>query len=79
MPIFTVPSRMLAMAGLRPRVIYNPGYGQQFVIMPYLTGENFAARWGGSRVARDCTGLSMTGAQARPDASQRIDMAYAQG
>ncbi len=78
-PIFTVPSRMLAMAGLRPGMIYNPGYGQQFVIMPYLTGENFAARWGDRRIARDCTGVSMTVAQARPDASQRIDMAYAQG
>ncbi len=78
-PIFTVPSPMLAMAGLRPGMIYNPGYGQQFVIMPYMNGENFAAQWGGKRVAGDCTGVSLVRAQGRPDASRSIDMAYAQG
>jgi hypothetical protein len=77
-PVFTVPSQMLAMAGFRPGMVYSPGYGQQFLVMPYLSGENFAAQWGGRRVGNYCSGVSLLRAQPRPDASRGIDMAYAQ-
>ena len=76
-PIFTVPSQMLAMGGLRQGMVYNAGYGQQMLIMPYMDGENFAARWGPTRVSRDCLGVSRVNAQPRPDASRGIDAAYA--
>jgi len=75
-PIFTVPSQMLAMGGLRQGMVYNAGYGQQLLIMPYMDGENFAARWGQTRVSRDCFGVSLVNAQPRPDASRGIDAAY---
>ena len=78
-PIFTVPSQVLAMGGYRPGMIYSPGYGQQFLIMPYMSGENFASQWGEKRIARDCTGVSVVNAQPRADASHGIDMAYANG
>lgn len=78
-PIFTVPSQMLAMGGYRTGMVYSPGYGQQLVIMPYMSGENFASQWGGKRIAQDCTGVSLVNAQPRPDASRGIDMAFANG
>jgi len=76
-PIFTVPSQMLAMGGLRQGMVYNAGYGQQLLIMPYMDGENFAARWGQTRISRDCMGVSIVNASPRPDASRGIDAAYA--
>jgi len=76
-PIFTVPSPLLARAGLRQGMTYNPGYGQQLLIMPYYNGEAFAAQWGGRRVARDCAGVSRVGARPRPDMSRGIDQVYA--
>ena len=78
-PIYTPPSPMLAAGGLRQGMTYSPGYGNQFLIEPYLNGEGFSAQWGQSRMAKDCTNVRRTGAQARPDANQAIDMAYAQG
>jgi len=78
-PIFTVPSQMLAMAGLRQGMTYNPGQGVQMLIMPYLNGEAFAAQWGAQRIAQGCAGVLRTNNRARPDSSQAIDMAYAQG
>ena len=76
-PIFTVPSQMLAMGGLRQGMVYNAGYGQQLLIMPYMDGENFAARWGQTRISRDCMGVSIVNASPRPGASRGIDAAYA--
>ena len=77
-PIFTVPSPMLEMAGLHPGIIYHPGMGVRLLIMPYMTGEAFAADWGGQRLARSCSGVSGTGSKARPDQSQAIDTTYQQ-
>jgi len=78
-PIYTVPSRMLAMAGLRPGMYYKPGQGVQMLIEPYLTGEAFASQWGAQRLARTCASVSRVGAKARPDSSSAIDLAYAHG
>jgi len=78
-PIYTPPSPMLAAGGLRQGMTYSPGYGNQFLIEPYLNGQAFSAQWGLSRVAKDCTNVRATGTRARPDANQAIDMAYAQG
>lgn len=77
--VFTPPSPMLAAGGLRQGMTYSPGYGNNFLIEPYLNGQAFSAQWGQSRVAKDCTNVKRTGARARPDANQAIDMAYAQG
>lgn len=78
-PIYTLPSPLLARAGLRVGSVYSPGYGQQFVVMPYHNGESFAVQWGGQRVGRTCGGAQRTSAQARPDASRGIDQAFAAG
>ena len=77
-PIFTVPSDMLEMAGLHPGMIYDPGMGVRLLIMPYMTGEAFAADWGAQRLARSCSGVAGTGSKARPDQSQAIDTTYQQ-
>lgn len=77
-PLFTVPSPMLEMAGLRQGMVYNPGQGVQLLIEPYMTGEQFAANWGPRRVAESCSNVSRTGAQARPDQSQAINTTYQQ-
>ena len=42
-PVFTVPSQMLAMAGLRPGMTYNPGQGVHMLIAPYMNGQAFAS------------------------------------
>ena len=79
MPVYTPPSPMLTAGGLRQGMTYSAGYGNQFLIEPYLNGQAFSAQWGQTRVAKDCTNVTRTGARARPDANQAIDMAYAQG
>jgi hypothetical protein len=78
-PVYTPPSPMLAAGGLGQGMTYSPGYGNQFLIEPYLNGEAFSAQWGQARVAKDCTNVRRTGARPRPDANQAIDTAYAQG
>jgi len=77
-PIFTVPSDMLEMAGLHPGMVYDPGMGVRLLIMPYMSGEAFAADWGAQRLARSCSGVTGTGSKARPDQSQAIDTTYQQ-
>jgi hypothetical protein len=77
--VFTPPSPLLTAGGLRQGMTYSPGYGNNFLIEPYLNGEAFSAQWGQSRVAKDCTNVARTSARARPDANQAMDMAYAQG
>ena len=74
-PSYTVPSIMLARSGLRPGMIYNAGHGQQFVIMPYMTGQTFAARWGASRMARNCSAVKLTRMHPRPDVKRGMNMA----
>src|ERR1700739_3622020 len=41
-PVYTVPSPMLAAGGLRQGMTYSPGYGNQFLIEPYLNGQAFS-------------------------------------
>jgi hypothetical protein len=76
-PIYTVPSPMLTATGIGPGKVYSPGYGQQWLVMPYLDGQSFAARWGAERVGRSCGAVQRTGVQPRPDASHGIDRALA--
>ena len=71
-PIFTVPSPMLEMAGLHQGMVYNPGQGVQLLIEPYMDGEQFAAAWGAQRIAEGCANVSRTGMAPRPDQSRAI-------
>lgn len=76
-PIYTLPSPLLAQAGIGVGGVYSPGFGQQLVVMPYLNGGTFADQWGAQRVARTCGEVQRIGAQARPDVSRGIDQAFA--
>jgi hypothetical protein len=79
-PIFTTPSMMFMRGGLFPGMTYSPGQNVHMLIKPYMNGEAFAARWGMPRMARNnCTGVSRTSSQARPDSGSAIGAAYAQG
>jgi len=78
-PVFTLPTQMMAMAGLREGMIYSPGQGVQMRIRRYENGEAFASDWGAERIARGCSAVTRTSAKPRPDSSHAIDMAYAQG
>ena len=78
-PVYTPPTQMLAMAGLREGMIYSPGQGVQMRIKRYLNGQAYANEWGAERVGRGCTGVTRSSSKPRPDSSQAIDMAYAQG
>lgn len=78
-PIYSVPSGMTAMARLGPGAVYNMGNGVSTVIMPYMDGRTFAAQWGAVRVAAACGSPKLMGSRARPDSSQGLDTAYAQG
>ena len=64
-PIFTVPSPVLEMAGLHQGMVYNPGQGVQLLIEPYMDGEQFAAGWGAQRIAEGCATVSRTWPRAR--------------
>jgi hypothetical protein len=77
-PIFTVPSPTLEMAGLHQGMVYSPGQGVQLLIEPYMNGEQFAAGWGAQRIAEGCANVSRTGEAARPDQSRAIDTTYQQ-
>jgi hypothetical protein len=78
-PIFTVPTQMMAMGGLREGMIYSPGQGVQMRIMRYQPGQAFAAQWGAERVGRACASVTRTSSNARPDSSSAFDQAYAMG
>jgi hypothetical protein len=78
-PVYTPPTQMLAMAGLREGMIYSPGQGVQMRIKRYLNGQAYANEWGAERVGRGCTGVTRSASKPRPDSSQAIDMAYSQG
>jgi hypothetical protein len=60
-------------------MVYNPGYGQQFLVMAYRTGAAFASEWGSRRIAKGCGGVTGQGARPLPQATRQIDMAYAAG
>lgn len=74
-PVFAVPTPALSFAGFTEGTTYNPGYGQSFVVESYQAGEQFAAEWGARRTG--CAQLKAS--RALPDATQAIDMAYANG
>lgn len=76
-PFFTVPNPMLQMAGLSTGSVYNMGYGQSAVVMPYMTGEGFAAHWGNNRINKSCQNAQLIGNQSRPSESQALAEAYA--
>ena len=76
-PIYTLPSPLLAQAGIGIGGVYRPGFGQQLVVAPYYSGQAFADQWGAQRIARSCVGVERIGSQARPDASRGIDQAFA--
>jgi hypothetical protein len=78
-PVFTVPSRYMAMAGLRPGMMYNPGGGISMMIEPYQSGQNFAAAWGGQRLRAECANVALASSRPRPDASSAISNAYGAG
>ena len=78
-PIYTMPSQYMAMAGLRPGMMYSPGQGVSMMIEPYQTGQNYAASWGGQRLRAECGNVALKSAQARPDASSAISNAYGAG
>jgi hypothetical protein len=78
-PVFTVPSQMTAMVGMRSGMMYSPGGGISMMIEPYQTGQNFAASWGNQRLRSECSNVALKGSQPRPDASSAISNAYGAG
>lgn len=76
-PIYTLPSPLLAEAGIGIGGVYRPGFGQELVVAPYYGGQAFADQWGAQRIARSCGGVQRIGSEARPDASRGIDQAFA--
>jgi hypothetical protein len=77
LPVFSVPNRLTAAAGLREGMNY-PGMAN-VILARYQPGAQFAAAWGAQRVARVCAQPQVKAARARPEASRSIDMAYAAG
>jgi len=75
-PFFTAPNPMLQVAGLSIGSVYNMGYGQSAVVMPYMTGEGFAAHWGKDRINKTCQNVLLIGHQSRPSESQELTEAY---
>ena len=78
-PIYSVPSRMMAMGGYGPGRVFDMGNGVHTLIMPYMDGETFAAQWGARRVAVACGSPRLMGEKPRADSSRAIDYAYARG
>jgi len=77
-PPFTPPSQMLAMAGFREGMWYSPGYGVNMMVRSYETGRGFAQSYAESVLGRRCSGVTITSARDRADASEAINAIYAQ-
>lgn len=65
--VFTQPSRMLAMAGLREGGTYGLGDGTKAEIRRYIPGPQFARAYAQNFVARQCSGLQVQSNNVRQD------------
>lgn len=80
LPPFTVPNRMLAMAGFREGSWYSPGYGVRMMVRQYQPGAAFAEDYVRTKVAPQvgCSRLTITSRASRPDLTQYLNALYAQ-
>jgi len=80
LPPFTVPTRLLAMAGFRDGSWYSPGYGVRMLVRRYEPGAVFAEDYVRSMVARrlGCESLSIASRASRDDLTEALNGLYAQ-
>jgi hypothetical protein len=65
--LFTQPSQMLAMAGLREGGYYGMGDGTKLEIRRYIPGPQFARSYAQIFVSRQCSGLQVQSNNVRQD------------
>jgi hypothetical protein len=76
LPVFAVPTPMLASQGLRAGSVFSPGPGLSLFVAPYVTGQQFAAQWGGFRVSRVCGQVALKSSRRLPQAAGAVDALY---
>jgi hypothetical protein len=71
-PLYTQPTQMLAMAGLREGGMYMVGDGTKMEIRRYIPGQQYAYSYVDAVVRRQCSDLRITANNARPDLAARF-------
>lgn len=71
-PLYTPPTQMLAMAGLREGGIYGLGDGTKMEIRRYIPGQQYAHYYVDGVVRRQCSDLRITANNARPDLAAKF-------
>jgi hypothetical protein len=73
---YAVPNPTLEATGFSEGSEYSPGYGVTFVVLPYLSGAEYALEHARRRLG--CEGFEQTGGGERPDLSSRLGAVYAE-
>lgn len=73
LPPFALPTPQLTQLGFREGSAYSPGYGVNMIVMPYLSGEQFARYYIVSRVGQVCAGPQIVSMQALPQTVQAMN------
>jgi len=66
-PPFVIPTSMSLMMGQVPRSWYDPGYGVKMMVMPYLSGKNYASEYAKGTISEWCPDLSISSSRNRAD------------
>jgi membrane-associated protease RseP (regulator of RpoE activity) len=79
LPVYSVPNAGTAIGGFRQGSVFPIGPGVQTILMPYMDGQTFAARWGLTRISQACPSAKLMGSRPRNDTTTAMDQIYANG
>lgn len=76
---FTMPTQLLAMAGMREGMNYSPGYGNVWPIRRYMPGPQFAQEYS-MKLAREvqAADLQFKSVRPRPEFDSNVNSAFGQ-
>jgi len=77
-PVFTVPSPMLTMAGFREGTWYSPGYGVQMMVKRYTPGFYFITEYLQSNFGHRLANFKIVSQKNRPDIASSFNQIYSQ-
>lgn len=77
-PPHVMPTSTGMLAGQLPGTLYDPGYGVPMLVMPFMSGKDYARHYANETVSRWCPGMRIENSRNRPDASRAINEIYQQ-
>ena len=77
-PMYAVPTQILAIAGFHEGSWYSPGYGVRMIVRRYLPGVNYASEYVQLKIAARCPGIQILDARDCPDLTRQLGQGYPQ-